>query len=332
MRTIAGLVARALGRMEWSWRLFYFIMRRMKSQQRREWLWEGLSANGIVARMCDEGYWKMMTLLCAGEAYAPPGKGGGINSAIRWQQMHWRSPLMATCADKIAVRTFVRETIGGRYLIPMLPREGVFWSDPDDIDFDALPDRFVLKLNNGSGMNLLVADKSTLDIPAAREKMRGWMEQDYATRFREWHYRDIPNRIYCEAFVETPDGGPPPDYKFMCSNGKVLFAWVDTDRFNEHRRDVYDTDFRRLDVRIGYPPSGKALDKPKDWEEMLGLAATLSAGIPIVRVDFYDTSDGVRFGEMTFTSGAALKRHEPFSWAQKMAGMIDLTAFSTVHR
>ena len=330
MNSIAKTAVKTLGRMKGSWRLFYFAMRRIKSQHHREWLWKGLSRNGVVAKMCDEGYWKITTLLYAGEVYALPGKGGGINSVIRWQQMHWQSPLKATCADKIAVRSFVREKIGSKYLVPMLPTEGIFWTDPDEINFDVLPNRFVLKLNNGSGMNLLVTDKSTLDISAAREKMRGWMKLDFASRFREWHYRDIHNRIYCEAFIETPAGEPPPDYKFMCSNGKVLFAWVDTDRFKGHRRDVYDIDFRRLDVRIAYSPSGKSLDKPKDWEEMLSLAARLSEGIPIVRVDFYDTSDGVRFGEMTFTSDAALGKYEPFSWAQEMAGKIDLKGIPLV--
>lgn len=327
MNIMAKKAARVIGRMGWSWRLFYFTMLRIQSQPRRERFWKSLSRNGIVNKMCDEGYWKISTLLYTGETYALPGKGGGINSVIRWQQMYWHSPLKASCADKIAVRSFVREKIGATYLVPMLPAEGMFWTDPDEIDFDTLPNRFVLKLNNGSGMNLIVTDKSTLDIRSAREKMRGWMKSDFASQWREWHYHDIPNRIYCEAFIETPDGEPPPDYKLMCSNGKVLFAWVDTDRFKGHKRDIYDVKFHHLNVRIGYPPSGKILNKSKGWEEMLSLAAKLSERIPIVRVDFYDTSDGVRFGEMTFTSDAALGRYEPFSWAQEMAGKIDLSPF-----
>lgn len=281
----------------------------------------------VLDHATDEWYWKLTTLLYAGETYALPGKGGGINSVIRWQQMHWQSPLKARCSDKIAVREFVRDRLGDKYLIPMLPAEGVFWTNPDDIDFEQLPSRFVLKLNNGSGMNLIVNDKTELDIPAARQKMRKWLASDFATNLREWHYRDIPNRIYCEEFIDFSQQSPP-DYKFMCSNGRPLFLWVDTDRYQEHKRNFFNLDFEELkDVQGLFPKNAMQFNKPQNWERMLEIAGSLSKGIPIVRIDLYNIDGKIYFGEMTFTPSAGWETINPQSFSQKMAAKIDLKPF-----
>ncbi len=340
MKKIVVLLFKALGRIKGSWHLFYFLLKLMP-ENRRLPFWNALRKYGVVARMPDKGFWIISTFVYSGEKYALPGDGGGINSVIRWQQMYWDSPLKVKCSDKLAVREFVREKIGGEYLIPMLPDEGVFWTDPNEIDFDALPERFVLKCNNGSGMNIVVTDKSKLDIPAAKEKMRGWIKSDFASHWREWHYREIPNRIYCEKFIDSPHPSTcqnyestseycqtPPDYKFMCSDGKVLFAWVDTDRFTEHKRNFFDLEFNQIKEAEGvFPRSHAMFAKPSSWEKMEEIAEVLSQGIPLVRVDLYNVEGKIFFGEMTFTPSAGWETIRPLSLSKEMAAKVDLKPF-----
>ena len=286
----------------------------------------------VLEHSSDEWYWKLKTLMFADEPYKLPGRGGGINSVIRWLQMNWRSDLPTRCADKIAVREFVRDRIGEKYLIPQLPAEGVSWTDPGAIDFDALPSAFVLKLNNGSGMNLIVRDKSALDKNEVRQKLGSWLKSEFSERIREYQYAGIKNQIYCEELLPWQNGKPPMDYKFMCTNGNPLFVWVDTDRFDDHQRGIYSTDWDRLDVSIMYKKAKCDVPRPPNLEEMLQVAGKLSEGIPLVRVDLYNIDGKIYFGEMTFTSDAGIGKVEPFAFSVEMAAKVDLGCFQVIQK
>lgn len=298
------------------WKLYYLLMRLIPCRLGQRTFWWVLRKAGVAARLCDEGYWKLQLLGVSGEAYAPI-RGGGINSLILHQRLN-PPPLMSVRCDKYAVRAFVAERIGERYLVPLLPKPDSFWTRAEDVDFDALPDQFVLKLNNGSQMNRIVRDKSSLDLAAVRAEMARWLKSDYSKGCREWQYAAVENKIICESLIETATGEAPNDYKIMCSDGRPLYVWVDTGRFTEHRRTVYSTDWRRLDVTIAYRAGEADVPRPKNFETMLEIASALSKGFEIVRIDLYNEGGRILFGEMTFTSGAGLEITRPFSFSREM--------------
>lgn len=300
------------------WELHYSLMKSLPSRlfQRAYWLF--LRKLGIANRLCDEGFFKLQLLAVTGEKYDT--KTGGINSWILWQRLNFKSDIVFKACDKYAVRKIVQERIGPEYLVPLVKiGDNDFWENPDDIDFDKLPESFVLKLNNGSGMNLIVKDKNALNWKDAKAKMRRWLSSDYANNSRENQYAAMDNKIICEEMIPTISGEPPEDYKIMCSDGKPLYCWVDTARFTNHKRNVFTTDWVDEGVIIAYNRAEQAIPKPKNFELMLELAAKMSKGIPIVRVDFYNVDGNIYFGEMTFTSDCAIAITKPFAFSQRMA-------------
>jgi len=303
------------------WKCCHRLMRGLPSRFLQRKFWRLLRNTGLAGLMGDEGYLKLQLLGMTGEDYSLTD--GGINSWILWQRLNFRSPLMVLGCDKYAVRKLVRERIGEEYLTPLVTIDGRdYWTDPGQIDFNKLPPRFVLKLNNGSGMNMLVKDKFGLDWTKAVAAMRNWMKSDYSKNGHEWQYRNVPNRIICEELIPTPDGNPPVDYKIMCNDGRPLYVWVDTARFTDHRRNVFSLDWRDEGVQIGYRRGDVHLPKPENFDLMLELAAKMSTGIPLVRVDFYNVNGKIYFGELTFTSDRGLAVTTPFAFSQAMARKI----------
>ena len=196
------------------------------------------------------------------------------------------------------------------YLIPLL---GV-WDDPDEIDFDALPNQFVLKCNHNSGLGMCICkDKSKLDVQKVKEELRKGLKQDYYLAGREWPYKNVKPCIICEQYMQD-DGGKEElsDYKVLCFNGEPKLVEVHRGRFGGgHTQDFYDTDwnktvFNQPDV----PMSDEVMDKPVFADEMLELSRRLSAGISHVRVDWYYTNGHLYFGELTFYDGSGF---DPFA-------------------
>jgi len=234
------------------------------------------------------------------------------NEKIQWYKLYYRDPLMTRCADKLAVRDYVRETIGERYLVPLIAHYG----SETEIDFDTLPNKFVLKLNCGSTTNIICRDKSALDVAATRETVRQWLlpEWNHYNHFFEWSYKDIPSRITCEAFLES-DTGDLCDFKFVCFNGKVQCLFVASDRASgDLRITFYDTEWNRLPFSRGYPPSSIDRPPPKSFKEMIALAEKLSAPFPLVRVDLYEVAGQPFFGELTFYPGNGTEPFTPAEW------------------
>lgn len=306
--------------------MLYRLMLRMKTQRMRCVFWWMLRKLAVVHLLDDASYFKLKMLALTGEAFASPADGGGVNSALLWQHLYWESELPKKCCDKFAVREHVRKIVGDKYLVPLLPTEGSCWTDADDVPFDRFPNGFVLKCNNGSGMNAIVRDKDKANVPALRSKMRRWLRTDFARSGRESQYAGMRNRIICEQLLTGDDGEAPMDYKIMCSDGTPLFAWVDFGRFSKHGRNVYTPQWEFCDVQIGaYPPDAKKVfAKPENWDEMLQVAGLLSKGIPIIRIDLYTVGGRVYFGEMTFTSGRMTLKFSPFSFSSAMARKISI--------
>ncbi|MCR4824729.1 MAG: oligosaccharide flippase family protein, partial [Bacteroidales bacterium] len=215
---------------------------------------------------------------------------------IQWQKLRDRNPLYHTLVDKAAVKPYVAGRIGEEHVIPTL---GV-WDRPEEIDWEALPARFVLKCTHDSGSTVICTDKAAFDREAACAKLSAALACDYWRRDREWAYKDVPPRIIAEAYLGTGLA----DYKIFCFGGRPEFLFVATDRDNpaeETKFDFFDTSWQHLDLRNGHPNAAVPPAKPAHFARMLELAEALAGDFPQVRIDFYETPDGrVLFGEYTF--------------------------------
>lgn len=226
---------------------------------------------------------------------------------IQWAEIYENDPRKTTYSDKVAVREWISETIGDEYLIKSL---GVF-SNVDDIDFDKLPDRFAIKLNNSSGFNIIVKDKSKINVKAIKRQLKKWMKIDYAFYggFQP-HYLGIEPKILIEEYLE--DGsGELRDYKFMCFNGVVKYCWVDIGRFGKHCRNVYDPEWNLQPWTQSYPNYDGLVEKPENFEKMIEIARVLCQGFSHVRVDLYNVDGRIYFGEMTFSNGGGHSKFIP---------------------
>lgn len=250
-----------------------------------------------------------------------------MNEKIQWMKLYNSTSLKSRLTDKYAVREFIKEKIGEKYLIPNL---GV-WNKFDDIDFDKLPNQFVLKGNHGCGCNIIVKDKKTFDKEDARKKFKKWLKTDYAfTNGFELHYSAIKPKIIAEKYIEAVDAAAI-DYKFICCDGEPILCWVTNKYLDVHKRSFYrmpNWDLLNVELKDG----GAELDtqgvpKPQKLEEMLDIAKTLSKGFPLVRVDLYLIENDIYFGEMTFTSASGAAALYPDKWNYILGDKITLPEF-----
>ncbi|MEJ8767649.1 ATP-grasp fold amidoligase family protein [Oceanobacillus sp. HCA-5259] len=233
------------------------------------------------------------------------------NEKMQWAKLYDNNDLKTTLTDKYLVRDWVKDKVGEKYLIPLL---GV-WETFDEIDFDHLPQKFVLKTNHGSGTNMIIKNKKELDKNKAREQFTKWLRLNYAylSGF-EMHYKHIKPKIIAEKYIVDNDG-ELKDYKFLCFNGEVYFCWIDVGRFGDHRRNVYNLNWELQPwTQHKYKNTDKPVPKPKNFDLMVDLASELCEGFPHVRVDFYNVDGKVYFGEMTFTNGSGFERIHPYKY------------------
>lgn len=220
----------------------------------------------------------------------------------QWLKLYDATTVKTQLADKYRVREWIVKTIGEKYLVPLL---GV-WERFDDIEFSKLPNSFVLKMNHGSGMYLIVKDKSDFDIDLARKKYNAWVKRPFEAQGFEIHYRPIPKRIIAEKYI-TEMADTLYDYKFHCFNGKPVFIQCIGDRnYSAHtgNQNNYDLTWNKLDwIFEDYPAFTHDVPRPEHLDEMVEVATKLSKDFRYVRVDLYDLPSQVLFGEMTFTPG-----------------------------
>ncbi len=245
-----------------------------------------------------------------------------FNEKIQWLKIYGDLPLQTRLADKYLVREYVREKIGESSLVPLL---GV-WNSAEEVDFDQLPDRFVLKANHGSGMNLITLDKSKLDRKKARKQMKKWLKTNFAWYFMELQYRDIPRKLIAEEYLENQDGSLS-DYKIWCVDGKAIYVEYLAERRTGVKAVFFSRTWERLNFVHSDVPYLKEVPKPEILDEMLAKAEILAENIPYVRVDFY-CLDGKKlfFGEMTFSPLGGLGHFEPEEMDRVIGEMIRLPA------
>ena len=237
-----------------------------------------------------------------------------FNEKLQWLKLYNRNPEYTMMVDKYLVRNYIKKTIGEEYLIPLI---GV-WDDPDDIDFDALPDKFVLKCNHNSGKGMCICkDKSKMDVEKIRSGLRAGLAEDYFLCSREWPYKDVSRKIIAEQYMEDTKTAELRDYKFFCFDGEVKALFVATDRQKvgeEVKFDFFDAEYNWFPFRQGHPNALIKPDKPECFEKMKELAAKLSVGVPHVRVDFYEVNGKIYFGELTFYHFCGIVPFEPEEW------------------
>ncbi len=245
-----------------------------------------------------------------------------FNEKLQWLKLYNRKPEYTIMADKYAVRKYIGQTIGDDYLIPLL---GV-WDNPDDINFDLLPNQFVLKCNHNSGTGMCICkDKSSLDIDKTIKGLKNGMAENYYTKTREWPYKNIERKIIAETFMVDDSGDELKDYKFMCFNGKVKCIFVCTDRFKSGLKiTVFDTQWDKLQIKVCNTENKTDIPKPYNFEKMIELAEKLSQRIPFVRIDFYEVNRKIYFGEITFFPESGYEVFEPEDWLKKMGEWIKL--------
>ncbi len=246
-----------------------------------------------------------------------------FNEKLQWLKIYNRRPEYTTMVDKYEAKLYVADKIGEEYIIPTL---GV-WEKFEDIDFDALPDRFVLKCTHDSGGLVICRDKSKLDKEAAKEKIERSLKRNYYWANREWPYKDVKPRILAEKYMEDSVTKELRDYKFFCFNGEMKVMFIASERYNketETRFDFFDRQFQHLDFRNGHPNADVPPAKPEKFEEMCMLAEKLSGDIPLLRVDFYEVDGKIYFGELTFSHWSGTMPFEPHEWDKKLGDWIKL--------
>lgn len=245
-----------------------------------------------------------------------------FNEKIQWRILKDKKDIYTKLADKYLVREYVKEKIGEKYLIKLL---GVY-KKAEDIDYDKLPDKFVLKCNHDSGSVIICKDKKTFNKKEANKKLNFFLKRNFYHMTREWHYKNIKPLIICEEFLEEK-GKSVDDYKIYAFNKKnkesSFFIQIEEDRFGDHRRGIYTENWELLPVKrtLEYPKKGI---KPKNLDLMLTLSKKLTEEFEFVRVDFYECNGSIYFGELTFTPAGGTGKFTPDEWDYKLGEMWEI--------
>ena len=271
-----------------------------------------LNSRGFFNGLSDKAYLKLMFRTKMGKKLDLKHP-KTFSEKLQWLKLYDRKPQYTDMVDKYEAKRYVAERIGEQYIIPTL---GV-WDKFDDIDFDALPNRFVLKCTHDSGGLVICRDKKNLDLEAARTKIERSLARNYYHYGREWPYKNVKPQILAEQYMEDTKTAELRDYKFFCFDGvaKALFIATERQKAGEEVKfDFFDMDFKHLDFRQGHPNASTYPEKPERFEEMRELAEKLSKGIPQLRVDFYEVNGKTYFGELTFSHFGGMMPFEPEEW------------------
>jgi hypothetical protein len=240
---------------------------------------------------------------------------------MQWLKLYDRKPEYTIMVDKYLMRKFVAEKLGDGYSIPLI---GV-WNSPDEINFEELPNQFVLKCNHNSGAGMCICrDKNKLDIKQVKAGLKRGLQQNYYLNHREWPYKDVPRRIIAEKYMEQNDDMNLTDYKFFCFNGEPKIMYISKDNAEVPLTDFFDMDFNHLPIRMKDKNAEILSERPICFDDMRDMAGKLSADVPFLRVDFYYIDSKIYVGELTFYHNAGFTKVNPKEWDIKLGEMIEL--------
>lgn len=242
---------------------------------------------------------------------------------LQWLKLYNRKPEYTKMVDKLLAKEYVASKIGSEHIIPVL----AIWDNTEDINFDILPNKFVLKTTHGGGSGgvYICKNKKTLDRKEALEIMRCAMKQDIYQSRVEWPYKDVKKRIFAEQFMVDDSGNELKDYKILCFNGCPTYIEVDSGRYGNHIRNIYDTAWNLLPISIGYKNDLSVhFERPDRLDEMVEYARVFSEGIPFLRTDFYVINNKIFFGELTFFQRSGMTPFVPSEMDLKFGELIKL--------
>ena len=280
-----------------------------------------LGRNGFFHGMSDERY--LAKCFRARVGYLPDlAKPVTFNEKMQWLKLNDRNPLYTKLVDKVAVKSFVEERVGFGYV----PETYHVWEKPEDVEIDSLPDRFVIKTNHDNAGVLICDDKSRFDLAAAKRRIAKHYSHNFFWAGREWPYLDVAPKVFAEEYLDGGSDGLV-DYKLFCfSNGRII-TLVMTDRFSnaETSKTFFDENWTPLPIKEGIHPTLPDMTPPSSFSRMKEIAANLSAGLPFVRVDFYQINGRPLLGEMTFYPNSGFELFEPREWDRVFGDWIDLS-------
>ena len=225
---------------------------------------------------------------------------------LQWLKLYDRQPIYKTLADKLLVRNYVAERLGEGYMFPLL---GVY-DRYEDIDFGALPDRFVLKPNHSSGDIFFCEDKKGINHKELRRAVRCWMRYDYYPEHREWQYKGIKRKILCEQYMTDRTYGLPLNYKFLCFNGEPFIFFISSATLAEKNYSFFDMDLKRVPAHEKYR-IWESFEKPEGFDELVRIVRELSAPFIYMRMDMYLIEGKPYVGEFTNHGASGLIKWEP---------------------
>ena len=289
---------------------------------RRFWYWYILSDRCVIRQRYKSAFGN----------YPDLKKPKKLNEIIQWLKLNDRTPLHTKCADKYAVREYVKEKVDDKYLIPLH-----FCSEnPGDVVPEKFPDEpFIIKTNHDSEGGHIVYVRQSADWANIRKDLIRRLKHNYYYQSREWQYKNITPCIIAEKLLINTDGSIPFDYKLHCFNGRAEFIGLDIDRFLDHKRNFYDRDWKLMPFvwsaadRDQNPlwPNGRAVERPACLKEIIEVAESLAKPFAYCRVDLYVVNEKIFFGEITFHHGGGSEVFFPSSWDKTFGEMIDLPEY-----
>lgn len=279
---------------------------------------------GLYNNMSDEDYLKRRFKLEMGTGLDLDNP-KTFNEKLQWLKIHNHDPRLTTFVDKYLVRDYINSLFGSELLIPLL---GV-WDNPSQIDFDALPDQFVLKCNHNSGKGMVICkDKSKLNIKHTVAKLSSGLKENYYIGNREWPYKNVKRKIICEKYMTDESGDELKDYKIHCFNGEPKIILMCSGRFSPEglRENFYDCEWNLLPLRRpAHENTSETFDAPVNLASMLSMSRIIAKGYPFMRVDFYEINQKPYFGEITLYPASGFSPFEPEIWDKTLGDWIHLS-------
>ena len=244
------------------------------------------------------------------------------NEKLQWLKLNDRNPLYKVLVDKYEVKEYVKKIIGEEYIIPTL---GI-WNRFDEIEFNKLPNKFVLKCTNDSGGIAICRDKNKFNKLKQKIRFSLYRKRNFYYRSREWPYKDIKQRIIAEEYLEDSRYNELRDYKFFCFNGEPKLMFVASNRQGKGDTyfDFFDMNYNHLEIINGHPNAPTVPEKPINFDKMIDFSKKLSKDFSHVRVDFYEVNKKLYFGELTFYHWSGLVPFEPQKWDEKIGNMLNI--------
>lgn len=283
------------------------------------YIWRKISKVGMLNFLSDKTFVKLEYRIKMGDKLnldSPQ----TYNEKLQWLKLYDHNPLYVELVDKYEVRKQVENIIGKDYLIPIY---GVY-KNYNEINFEDLPNQFVLKPTHTSGDVFICKDKKLLNYNKLENEVNSWMKKNYFDYHREWPYKNIEPRIICEKYMSEKDNDRIKDYKFFCFNGRSELMFVASDRGVNTKFDFYDMKFNHLDLSQHYPKSETPMTKPGKFEEMIMLSEKLAKDLPHVRIDLYSINEKIYFGEFTFYHFSGFESFEPDSFDLKLGSLLNM--------